>query len=154
MDKMERIEDMRILRNLKKEFDVETVKYDVLSKSFRYRFPDDKERNITLDALIKRMEENPNETYHNLMILKREYFPRRLKEIIVAFYDLHNLELPRELFITEDGFELFIGDDIYYVEYKDDFDEFLCKFADLFDVEEKEIVIIPKAKDYEGHYHD
>ncbi len=154
MDRMERIEDMKILKNLKKQFEVDCVKYDVLSKSFRYQFPDEKERNITLDALIKLMADEKGETYHNLMILKREYFPRRLKEIIVAFYDLHNLELPRELYITEDGFELLIDDDTYYVEYKDDFDEFLSKFADLFGVEHKEITIIPKAKDYEGHYHD
>lgn len=151
---MKRIEDMKILRSLKGEFKVETVKYDVLSKTFRYKFPDEKERNITLDALIKLMADQPSDVYHNLMILKREYFPRRLKETIVCFYEHNDLNLPRELFITEDGFELVVGEDIYFVDYSDNFDDFLQKFADIFDVEHENITIIPKAHDYQGHYHN
>lgn len=151
---MNKIEDMKILKSLKEEFGVECVNYDVLSKSFRYKFPDQKERNITLDALIKLLADDKNDIYHNLMILKRAYFPRRLKEIIVTFYESNDLLLPRELYITEAGFELFHDEEIYYVKYSDDFEEFLRDFAKIMNLDSHRITVIPQGKDYHGHYHD
>lgn len=151
---MNKIEDMKILRSLKEEFGVEEVRYDVLSKTFRYKFTDQKERNITLDALIKLLAENKNDIYHNLMILKRGYFPRRLKEVIVSFYEDNGLSLPRELFITEAGFELIIDDQIHYVKYSDDFELFLIEFAKIMQVKNHYVRVIPQIKDYKGHYHD
>ncbi|MFV0288256.1 MAG: hypothetical protein ACK5HR_02215 [Mycoplasmatales bacterium] len=147
-----KIKNETIFKDLKTVYNVEEVKYDVLSKTFIYRLPNNQEKSLTFASLLNILDKS-TEIYSVLDRLRSSYFPRRLKEVITTFYQDNNLQLPNELIIGEQGFEVLINNKLYFINYDDDFTKILHDFAKVYNLQEIEITIKPQIADYEGHYH-
>ncbi len=147
-----KLKQEQIFIKLIKEYDLKDIKYDVFSKTFVFMYEDQEDVNITFDTLLRDMSKD-TEIYNTLDLLRSTYFPRRLKEIINSFYDYYKIKKPKQLYINREGFKITHNGEVHFVPYEDDFDIFLEKFAQIYDVEYKDFCIAPKPENYTGNYH-
>ncbi len=120
-----KIKDENILRRLEKRYNVELVQYNIITSNFLYERNGDKKR-MSLDSLVNIMEHEENkdvELYDLLNSLKCSYFPERIKNYFVEFYEQNDLPIPRDILITRGFIEFYDQDkQIFYLPYENDLD--------------------------------
>ncbi len=125
-----KIKDENILRRLEKRYDVELVQYNIITSNFLYEKNGDNKR-ISFDSLVNIMEHEDNkdvELFDVLNSLKCSYFPERIKNYFVEFYQQNDLPIPRDILITRGFIEFYDKDkQIFYLPYEDDLDVVLLQ---------------------------
>ncbi len=125
-----KIKDENILRRLEKRYEVELVQYNIITSNFLYEKNGDEKR-ISFDSLINIMEHEENkdvELFDVLNSLKCSYFPERIKNYFVDFYQQNDLPIPRDILITRGFIEFYDKDkQIFYLPYEDDLDVVLLQ---------------------------
>ncbi len=147
-----KVKDRKILVTLKEIYNAKYFKYSVFENSFIYETSSSEVLSVTFASLLNTLDKK-HEIYSLLDEVNSSYFPRRLNETITSFYKHHNLKLPKYIYISELGFEIFFHDRIEFIEYHDDFSIFLTEFAKLYEVEDEDFPIDIDSKTYMGAYH-
>lgn len=115
-----------ILIGLEQRYNVTEVKYNILTGNFVYKDKNDQKKHIHVDSLLNHMKyeklEN-DELYQLIDRIKASYFPRRIRDSFLDFYETNDLKVPRNIFITHSLVEFYDHDgQIFYLQYEDDFD--------------------------------
>ncbi|WOO87299.1 hypothetical protein RZE82_09300 [Mollicutes bacterium LVI A0039] len=115
-----------ILIGLENRYNVSEVKYNIITGNFVYVDKNGEKKHIHIDSLINHMKyENlaNDELFQLLDRINSSYFPRRIRDSFVEFYEANNLKIPRNIFITHSLVEFHDHEDqIFYLQYEDDFD--------------------------------
>lgn len=120
------LRDENILLGLEQRYNVTEVKYNILTGNFVYVDKQERKQHIHIDSLLNHMKyeklEN-DELYQLIDRIKSSYFPRRIHDSFLEFYDEMDLKVPRNIFITHSLVEFYDQDgDVFYIQYEDDFD--------------------------------
>lgn len=120
------LKDENILIALSNRYNVSEVKYNIITGNFVYVDKDGDKKHIHIDSLVNHMKyeklEN-DELYQLLNKIKSSYFPRRIKDSFLDFYEENGIKVPRNIFITHSLVEFYDKDgQIFYLGYEDDFD--------------------------------
>ncbi len=118
--------DENILLGLEKRYNVTEVKYNILTGNFVYYNKHGEKKHIHIDSLVNHMKyehlEN-DELYQLLDRVKACYFPRRIKDSFLEFYEEHGLKVPRNLYIAHSLVQFYDHDgQVFWLQYEDDFD--------------------------------
>lgn len=120
------LRDENILLGLESRYNVTEVKYNILTGNFVYNDKMNDKHHIHIDSLLNHMKyENlqNDELYQLIDRIKSSYFPRRIKDSFLDFYEELGLKLPRNIFITHSLVEFYDYDGlIFYIQYEDDFE--------------------------------
>ncbi len=115
-----------ILLGLERRYNVTEVKYNILTGNFVYYNKHGEKKHIHIDSLLNHMKYEHLETdelYQLIDRIKASYFPRRIKESFVEFYEQNDLKLPRNLYIMHSLVQFYDHDgQVFYLTYEDDFD--------------------------------
>lgn len=136
------LNDTKILKRLQRILDTESAKYNILTSNFVFVDHSGDMKHVSLESTINLLKDvivkndgnnvedisDVVELYNLLRKLHDSYFVRRLKVSVLEFYEAHNLQVPRNIFI-ENGDIYFtsssFGDKVFPVKYDDNFDIFL-----------------------------
>lgn len=115
-----------ILIGLEQRYNVTEVKYNILTGNFVYVDKHGEKKHIHVDSLVNHMKyenlEN-DELYQLLDRIKASYFPRRIRDSFIEFYEENGLKIPRNIFIMHSLVEFYDHDgQIFYLQYEDDFE--------------------------------
>lgn len=118
--------DETILVKLEERYNVTEVKYNILTGNFVYYNKLGDKKHIHIDSLINHMKyENlvNDELYQVLDRIKSSYFPRRIQDSFLQFYDEMGIKVPRNIFIVHSLVEFYDHDgEVFYLNYEDDFE--------------------------------
>lgn len=120
------LRDENILLGLEQRYNVTEVKYNILTGNFVYVDKHEHKQHIHVDSLLNHMKyeklEN-DELYQLIDRIKSSYFPRRIRDSFLEFYDEMGLKVPRNIFITHSLVEFYDHEgQVFYIQYEDDFD--------------------------------
>lgn len=120
------LKDETILRRLEKRFNVEEVKYNIITENFVYYNKHGEKKRISMESLLNHMEFEGLKEDRLYIILKpvfASYFPRRIRDSFLEFYEKHELTVPRNIFIENGHVQFYDYDgEVFLVPYHDDFD--------------------------------
>lgn len=120
------IKDENILSGLEQRYNVTEVKYNIITGNFVYFDKTKQKQHIHIDSLLNHMKyeqlEN-DQLYRILDRVKASYFPRRIKDSFIEFYELNQIEVPRNIFICHSLVEFYDHEgQVFYIQYEDDFE--------------------------------
>lgn len=117
--------DENILIGLERRYNVSEVKYNIMTGNFVYFNKHGEKKHIHIDSLLNHMKyenlEN-DELYQLIDRIKSSYFPRRIKDSFLEFYEEMGLKVPRNIFIAHSLVEFYDYDgEVFFLQYEDDF---------------------------------
>lgn len=121
-----KIKEYNILKSLEKIYNVQNVRYNIMTSNFIY-YQNDEKKHISLHSLVnylKHEKDHDTELYTLLNSLYSSYFDNRIKKYFITFYEKHQIPVPRDIFITSGFIEFHTAEGYnFYLPYDDDFDK-------------------------------
>lgn len=130
MDRIKKLQEYQILRELEKKYDIREVKYDILNFQFEY-IKDDVAKSIMLADVVAHLYQDvpKDEILLNLDQIVSEYIPEYLNQQFRDYYSQNNIELPAKLFIFKGLVQYIDADqDVYYVPFDRELEQIFQQF--------------------------